>query len=99
VSRPTLYNAGQPYLDKDKDWIRLLGSNETQTDPLPELSDLTLAVATINAWNRLAISSRDRSRRISPGQAVRCKKRAEITACFLLRVGFKQVSRILGSLV
>jgi len=54
VSRPTLYNAGQLYLDKDNDWICLLGSNETQTDPLPELSDLTLAVATINAWNRLA---------------------------------------------
>jgi hypothetical protein len=29
----TLHNARQPHLDKDNDWICLLGSNETQTEP------------------------------------------------------------------
>jgi hypothetical protein len=29
----TLHNAGRPHLDKDNDWICLLGSNETQTEP------------------------------------------------------------------
>jgi alkylhydroperoxidase family enzyme len=34
-----------------------------------ELADLTLAVATINAWNRLAIASRTEPGKYQPGRS------------------------------
>ena len=41
-----------------------------------ELADLTLAVATINAWNRLAIASRSEPGKYQPAQVHEVKKSA-----------------------
>ena len=58
-----LWIGGMMFTAYKAEGIRPLVANS----PLKELADLTMAIAAINAWNRMAISFRDLARRLPTG--------------------------------